>query len=252
MCCTGFLKLMMFIFNGTIFLAGAAILGVGIWVKVDSNSFMGILDSVEELPSEISQVANIAYLLIAVGAILLVIGFLGCCGAMRESRCMLLLFFSIVLIIFIIEVAGAVVLLVFKDVAEDLFDNLETEVRKGLRAKFGSDESLTSLWTTTMEGFQCCGYTNYTDFYSSPFYIQNNGSYPSQCCNGTDVGGMCSEAAAETAAHLQLVDGCFKKLLQLIEENALIVAVVALGIAALEIAAMVVSMVLYKDIGNKA
>ncbi|XP_054636331.1 tetraspanin-1-like [Dunckerocampus dactyliophorus] len=252
MCCSGFLKMMMFIFNGTIFLAGAAILGVGIWVKVDSNSLMGILDSVEELPSEVSQVANIAYLLIAVGAVLLVIGFLGCCGAIRESRCMLLLFFSIVLIIFLIEVAGAVVLLVFKDVAQDLFDSLETEVQKSLRAKFGKDESLTSLWNTTMEGFQCCGYKNYTDFNNSPFYVQNNGFYPSYCCNGTDVGGMCSGEAAEASAELGLVDGCFNKLLQLIEDNAVIVAAVALGIAALEIAAMVVSMVLYKQIGNKA
>ncbi|TMS23697.1 Tetraspanin-8 [Larimichthys crocea] len=49
-----------------------------------------------------------------------------------------------------------------------------------------------------------------------------------------------------------MIDGCFNKLLQLIEENALIIAGVALGIAALEIAAMVVSMVLYKKIGSKA
>lgn len=30
-------------------------------------------------------------ILIAVGAIIMVLGFLGCCGAMKESRCMLLL-----------------------------------------------------------------------------------------------------------------------------------------------------------------
>lgn len=29
-------------------------------------------------------------ILIAVGAIIMILGFLGCCGAMRESRCMLL------------------------------------------------------------------------------------------------------------------------------------------------------------------
>lgn len=33
----------------------------------------------------------------------------------------------------------------------------------------------------------------------------------------------------------QMIDGCFNKLLQLIEENALIIAGVALGIAALEV-----------------
>ncbi|XP_077460902.1 tetraspanin 34a [Stigmatopora argus] len=253
MCCSGFLKMMMFIFNGTIFLAGAAILGVGIWVKVDSNSFMGILDSVEELPSEVSQVASVAYLLIAVGAVLLVIGFLGCCGAVRESRCMLLTFFCIVLIIFLVEVAGAVVLLVFKDLAEQVFESVEDEVRKGISGQFGSDESLTTIWNTTMQALHCCGYRNYTDFDGSPFQVQMGDLfYPPQCCNGTSVGDTCSRSSVELAAHLQLVDGCFKKLLQLIEENAVIIAGVALGIAALEIAAMVVSMILYKEIGAKA
>ncbi|XP_061686077.1 tetraspanin-1-like [Syngnathoides biaculeatus] len=253
MCCASFLKLMMFIFNGTIFVAGAAVLGVGIWVKVDSSSFMGILDSVEALPPAVSQVTNVGYLLIGVGAVLLVIGFLGCCGAVKESRCMLLTFFSIVLIIFLIEVAGAVVVLVFKDLAGQIFDSLEEEVQKNLADKYGSDETLTSLWNTTMEGFQCCGYKNYTDFNGSPFQAQSGGFfYPSQCCNGTSIKDTCSRSAAELAAELKLVDGCFDKLLLLIEENAAIIAGVALGIAALEIAAMVVSMVLYKQIGNKA
>ena len=34
---------------------------------------------------------DVGYLLIAIGLLLLVIGFLGCCGAMKESKCMLLL-----------------------------------------------------------------------------------------------------------------------------------------------------------------
>ncbi|MEQ2244924.1 hypothetical protein ILYODFUR_022146 [Ilyodon furcidens] len=89
--CFGFLKAMMFAFNGIIFLAGVAILGVGIWVKVDSGSILGFLGKIEDVPPELSQVLNVGYLLIAIGGLLVIIGFLGCCGAIRESRCMLLL-----------------------------------------------------------------------------------------------------------------------------------------------------------------
>lgn len=71
-------------------LAGAAILGVGVWLKVDSASLLGILNSVDGAPDELSLLENGSYVLIAVGAVLVVIGFLGCCGAIRESRCMLL------------------------------------------------------------------------------------------------------------------------------------------------------------------
>lgn len=74
----------------TIQVAGAAILGVGVWVKVDSASLLGIVEHVEDEAPGLSQLANVGYLLIAVGGVLLVIGFLGCCGAIRESRCMLL------------------------------------------------------------------------------------------------------------------------------------------------------------------
>lgn len=72
-------------------LAGAAVLGVGIWVKVDSASFFSLLDKIPGATEELNQVLNVGYLLIAVGGVLLVLGFLGCCGAMKESKCMLLL-----------------------------------------------------------------------------------------------------------------------------------------------------------------
>lgn len=71
--------------------AGAAILGVGIWVKVDSGSIFGLIEKLENAPGEVTQLLNVAYLLIALGSVLLIIGFLGCCGVMRQSKCMLLM-----------------------------------------------------------------------------------------------------------------------------------------------------------------
>nr|XP_046267210.1 tetraspanin-1-like [Scatophagus argus] len=247
MCCKGFLKVMMFIFNGSIFLAGAAILGVGVWVKVDSGSLLDVLNNLQNASSQLSQLANVSYLLIAVGAVLVVIGFLGCCGAVKESKCMLLTFFSIVLIIFIIEVAGAVVLFVFQGLADQLFRDVQDEVRKSLQREYGNEGSLTTIFNTTMEKFQCCGIQNYTDFDNSPFNKENGGLYPETCCNKTVTLGDCNLSEAEQST----VDNCLNKLVQLIEENALIIAAVALGIAALEIAAMVVSMVLYCQVGSK-
>eukprot|EP00063_Salmo_salar_P061002 XP_014035837.1 PREDICTED: tetraspanin-1-like [Salmo salar] len=245
MCCSGFLKIMMFIFNGAIFLAGVAILAVGVWVKVDSGSLLGVLDNIKDAPVELGQLANVAYLLIGVGGVLLIMGFLGCCGAMKESRCMLMLFFIIILIIFIAEVAGCVVVFVFQPLAKEVLEDLSEKVVATIKKDYGKDESLTSLWNGTMEQFKCCGYRNYTDFNGSPFQeISTNPMYPSTCCSKTTT---CPTAAAETSN----VTGCFTMLLNLIEDNAVIIGAVGLGIAALEIAAMVVSMVLYQQIGNK-
>lgn len=71
-------------------LAGAAILGVGIWVKVDRGSIFGLIEKIEHAPNEVTQLLNMAYLFIALGSVLLIIGFLGCCGVVRQSKCMLL------------------------------------------------------------------------------------------------------------------------------------------------------------------
>lgn len=236
--CFGFLKGMMFVFNGIIFLAGAAILGVGIWVKVDSGSILSFLGKIENAPSELSQVLNVGYLLIAIGAVLVVIGFLGCCGAVKESRCMLLLFFIIVLLVFIAEVAGAVVILVFRPLADELFVKVGTAAVQNIRKDYGKNPDVTGLWNTTMSTLKCCGFYNASDFIGSPYYMNNNMKYPPQCCPGTND--PCNQSNSSTT-----ITGCFPKIKQLIDENTVVIVAVALGIAALEVCAMVVSMILY-------
>ncbi|XP_014163351.1 tetraspanin-1 [Geospiza fortis] len=218
-------------------LSGGTLLGVGIWVKVDGESFLKIFGT---LSSSILQVVNVAYLLIVIGAILLVIGFLGCYGAQKESKCLLMMFFSVVLIIFIAEVAAAVVALVFTGLAETLLTGLVTPL---LKEKYGADDAFTQIWNVTMTEVHCCGLNNYTDFNNSYYYDTYHG-YPRQCC---DMQEPCNSTVAAEMA----VQGCFKQILEEIRTNAGVAGGVAAGIAALEIAAMAVSMYLYCRLDEK-
>uniref|UniRef100_A0A8C9V1A5 Tetraspanin n=1 Tax=Scleropages formosus TaxID=113540 RepID=A0A8C9V1A5_SCLFO len=230
MCCSGFLRTVMIVFNAIIFLAGNIILGLGIWVKVESESLVKVLWNTEDTPEGANPVFHMGYLLIAVGAVLLVMGFLGCCGAMKESPCMLLLFFVIVLLIFIAEVAGVVMIFIF---------NTRTAVTVlcSIREDYGTKFDLTGLWNSIME-LNCCGFYNYTDFTGSPFNNMTAGRYPDTCC-------LNSPCTLENSRNAK-VPGCYPKLVDLLESNAVIVGAVATGIAALEIAAMVVSVTLYR------
>lgn len=69
-------------------LCGAALLAVGIWVSVDGPSFMKIFGP---LSSSAMQFVNVGYFLIAAGAVLFALGFLGCYGAQTENKCALMM-----------------------------------------------------------------------------------------------------------------------------------------------------------------
>lgn len=64
-------------------LGGACLLGLGIWVMVDPTGF-------REIVAANPLLITGAYILLAMGGLLFLLGFLGCCGAVRENKCLLL------------------------------------------------------------------------------------------------------------------------------------------------------------------
>ncbi|KAE8619937.1 hypothetical protein XENTR_v10010038 [Xenopus tropicalis] len=189
------------------------------------------------------QVVNVGYLCIAVGGFLILMGFLGCCGAVKESRCMLMLFFIIILIIFIAEVAGAVVVLAFSSVSRIFIEYLGNVAVKYLHYQYGESDELTTIWNATMKELKCCGFYSYEDFTNSTYY-QRNQQYPPVCCANISP---CQKYKIDPD-----VKGCLAAFEHFFSRNGKIVGGVALGICALELAAMIVSLVLFCHIGNSA
>ncbi|XP_063283809.1 tetraspanin-1-like [Pelobates fuscus] len=234
--CFTCIKVIMVIFNVLIFLGGGVLLGVGIWVTVDSSSFLKTFAGLSA--DTAAQLINVGYLLIALGCLLIILGFLGCCGAQKESKCLLIIFFTIILIIFIAEIVGAILVLVYSSQAQTWLAGLLIPV---LQKEYGTNQDVTKLWNATMMDAKCCGLTGYSDFNNSTYVQQHSSQYPSFCCNNTSP---CTAAVANTAK----IPGCFQHILDLVKQNAPIVGGVAAGICALELAAMIVSMYLYCQI----
>lgn len=59
-------------------------LGFGFWIRFDQQ-----IQNYVTIDMSMVYVYIIAYVLIFLGALVMVIGFLGCCGAIRESCCLL-------------------------------------------------------------------------------------------------------------------------------------------------------------------
>uniref|UniRef100_A0A672ZVK9 Tetraspanin n=1 Tax=Sphaeramia orbicularis TaxID=375764 RepID=A0A672ZVK9_9TELE len=177
-------------------LGGITLVAMGIWVSVDGGSFLKVLGP---FSSQGTLFVNVGFFCIAIGAVLVLMGLLGCCGAHKESKCLLLMFFSIVLIIFIAEVAAAVVALAYSSFAEGLLRAWATPT---LQNDYGSEPVVTKIWNTTMTELKCCGFTNYTDFMGSKFAKENGGSLPPSCCWTHSA--PCSPEEAMPLAQLQL------------------------------------------------
>ncbi|KAG9336352.1 hypothetical protein JZ751_002699 [Albula glossodonta] len=80
--CMRGLRYGMVFFNLLFWLGGCGILGVGVWLSATQGNFATLSSSLPSLSA--------ANLLITVGAIVMVIGCLGCMGAVKESRPLLL------------------------------------------------------------------------------------------------------------------------------------------------------------------
>ncbi|XP_061577912.1 CD9 molecule a [Cololabis saira] len=95
-------KYLMFAFNLVFWLAGTAVFAVGLWLRLDPKT-KSIFEG-----SDSPVFYTGVYILIGAGALMMVVGFLGCCGAIQESPCMLGLFFFFLLIILAVEVAAGI------------------------------------------------------------------------------------------------------------------------------------------------
>ncbi|TTN17660.1 Tetraspanin-4 [Bagarius yarrelli] len=124
-------------------LGGCGILGVGIWLSVTQGNFATLSTSLPSLSA--------ANLLITVGSIIMVIGCLGCVGAVKESRPLLL----------------------------SIDRYAQSDLKKGLQL-FGSEGNigLTNAWSIVQTDFRCCGVTNHTDW----FEVYNASRVPDSCC----------------------------------------------------------------------
>ncbi|KAF7651744.1 hypothetical protein LDENG_00106270 [Lucifuga dentata] len=96
-------KYLLFVFNFIFWLSGLVVLAVGLWLRFDPGT-------VELLTGDgAPDTFFIAvYILLGAGGLMMLVGFFGCFGAVRESQCLLASFFACLLIIFGAEIAAGV------------------------------------------------------------------------------------------------------------------------------------------------
>ncbi|TRY99853.1 hypothetical protein DNTS_021947 [Danionella cerebrum] len=122
-----------------------------------------------------------SYVLIGVGSFSMLLGFLGCLGAIYEIRCLLGLYFACLLLILLAQVAVAILIYFQRDL---LRKEAETIVSQVIANYPGQNKTAEQAWDYLQRSMQCCGWNGLSDWERNNV-IQNASVelYPCSCHN---------------------------------------------------------------------
>ncbi|OAD56669.1 CD63 antigen, partial [Eufriesea mexicana] len=210
-------------------ITGVILLVIGIMIHGIYHNYEHFLDN---------KFLSVPSLLIAIGAIIFLIAFFGCCGAVRENYCMIITFTSLLVIVFILELAGGISGYVLRARASSI---IQDKMKDSMKLYENSTE-IQYIWNNLQTDFHCCGIKNASDWTSS----LNKPVLPSSCCDEVSMN-------TETDCTLDsktLHGGCYNKFASVIKSHALQLGGFGIGIAFVQAIGIWFSIFLAKSIKN--
>ncbi|XP_028642831.1 tetraspanin-4 isoform X2 [Grammomys surdaster] len=206
-------------------LGGCGVLGVGIWLAATQGNFATLSSSFPSLSA--------ANLLIVTGTFVMAIGFVGCIGALKENKCLLLTFFVLLLLVFLLEATTAVLFFAYSDKIDSY---AQQDLKKGLHL-YGTQGNvgLTNAWSIIQTDFRCCGVSNYTDW----FEVYNATRVPDSCC--LEFSDSCGLHEPGT----WWKSPCYETVKAWLQENLLAVGIFGLCTALVQILGLTFAMTMY-------
>ncbi|XP_053276791.1 leukocyte surface antigen CD53 [Pleuronectes platessa] len=218
--CLKFLKYTMCVANFLCFLCGVAVLGFGVYMLMKFRM-------VALLPSLAS--VNIANMLLISGIVITCVSFLGFLGALKENRCLLLMYFLLLFLLMLVELTAACLLLWY---GEQLSGVITEDLKKSLEVAKGSTGNQTlSEWDLLQKNFNCCGVTNVTDW---------EPKVPTSCCLG--------ECSIPKPHYKE--KGCLVTMTTLFEDNFLTTGISVIVLCMIEVLGMCFAMTLFCHISR--
>ncbi|XP_055372151.1 CD63 antigen isoform X2 [Condylostylus longicornis] len=202
-------KYIMFFCNLLFALTGLLMLTIGAIVQINYIHYSNLIgDTIWTAP----------IVLIIVGIVVFIIGFLGCCGACKENSCMILTFAFLIIVIFLAEIGIAIAGYIKHD---ELRGILENQFNYTL-VHYNERKDYQDTWKVAQSELSCCGINGPNDWEN--IYPRRN-ELPASCC--TMINLEKSTVCDIEHAHKE---GCLNKLWILLDSKT-----VALGAAVLAI-----------------
>jgi len=197
-------KYSLFLFNLVFVIAGIGLIALGITTNSHIHQFEDVVNlSMYSLPSKI---------FIAVGIVMFIIAFFGCCGSVKENHSMVMTYSVLVGLVLVVQM-GAAVAAYYK--SDDLAEILQTELFKSMQ-KYGDNTAegngTTKFWDTVQHDLRCCGTYDFKDWFKTDILAAFR-KVPDSCCI-TDfkdcARAILATTTPEAANKIIYIEGCAK------------------------------------------
>lgn len=163
-------------------------------------------------------------ILIVVGSIVFLVAFLGCCGAMQESYCMLMLFSVFLFLILVAEIAAGALGFVYKGKVDHIAQGKFMQSLEDYNRETGGKvKPIHEAWDFIQSQLECCGVNSSQDW---------KGQVPKSCCSNAD---NCGPAGP------YYDKGCYDTVKEYISKYAVYVGIAGIGIGLIEIIGIIFS-----------
>ncbi|TRY79873.1 hypothetical protein TCAL_09819 [Tigriopus californicus] len=214
-CCSSIIKYLLFIANFLVFVVGIVVLAFSVIAYLDGGLLNDLFSDLDNNDVVVSVFSTASILLMTISVIVILASFFGCCGAIKESKCLLTIYMVILVVAVGAVIAGAVL---GYDQDANIIENGLTESLTKYQPD-GESNTETS-WDSMQKTYECCGVSNYTNWVDPGNFPVNDFKVPASCCQ--DRGFENVDDCRRNPGSQEWADkltGCYGKLETLISNN---------------------------------
>ncbi|XP_038568341.1 tetraspanin-19-like [Micropterus salmoides] len=236
----------------SIFLAlGLSVAGCGVWILFDRGSFLTAISS--------DELRTVGAGLLLIGGVVVVVSVVGCVGAGRENRFLLLMYLGFLIVLILGQLFVTLLLLISKHTIER---SLDASVDRIILQYGGRGQD--RLMDNVQHYGKCCGRTGADDWlknsYIQTLNLTNPDVLPCSCFSSYRPSldsSWCSELLNFSAplfgrGNTSYHQGCKQKLSDWLQENAVTIVGMDVSLMLIQVFQMVVMVYLYRAFGRKA
>ncbi|XP_067936657.1 uncharacterized protein [Watersipora subatra] len=265
---SSWIKWIMFSFNLLFWFLSWALIGIGIWAYTLTKDFNQ--NKGDDMPPDIFDlIFDFALLFIVFGVIVFILSFFGLLGALRENICLLKTFAICVGIVFLVELAISITVLVMATRAESALEDL---LQDEAIVEYRDDINKQNVIDWFQETFECCGvgFNGWRDWEMNKYFNCSSPGFeacsvPYSCCQKEVMYKYDSEvintrcgadtlqpilSASDVSPNIY-TRGCIGAVLKFAEDNMLIVGLIAIGVVLPQIIGIGLAWTLAKQIDQQ-